>query len=118
MKKMKAGKRKARPATEDIRGSRNDELFGFLAGEVKLSKQNGKGNCRSLPAAGRPRLQRAPSPRRRGGAGDAGGSETRPYWRRFEGGARVGYFRAKALLLGLLYVAHEGATHKAFCAGG
>jgi len=55
--------------------------------------------------------------KRGGGAGDAGGSENRPYWRRFEGGARVGYFRAKALLLALLYVASEGATYKAFCAG-
>jgi hypothetical protein len=36
MKKMKSGKLKARSVMEDVRGSRKDELFGFLAGEVKI----------------------------------------------------------------------------------
>lgn len=36
MKKMKATKLKARSVAENDRGSRKDELFGFLAGEVKI----------------------------------------------------------------------------------
>jgi len=32
----KSGKLKARSVMEDVRGSRKDELFGFLAGEVKI----------------------------------------------------------------------------------
>ena len=36
MKKMKARKRKGRSVTENVRRPRKDELFGFLAGEVKI----------------------------------------------------------------------------------
>jgi hypothetical protein len=37
MKKMKAEKLKVRSVTEDVRRPRKDELFGFLAGEVKIT---------------------------------------------------------------------------------
>jgi hypothetical protein len=40
MKKTKAEKLKVRSVTEDVRGPRKDdkdELFGFLAGEVKIT---------------------------------------------------------------------------------
>jgi hypothetical protein len=33
---MKATKLKKRSVTENVRGPRKDELFGFLAGEVKI----------------------------------------------------------------------------------
>jgi hypothetical protein len=36
MKKMKAKKLKARSVAENVRGPRKDELFRFLAGEVKI----------------------------------------------------------------------------------
>jgi hypothetical protein len=36
MKKLKAGKLKVRSVTENDRGPRKDEVFGFLAGEVKI----------------------------------------------------------------------------------
>jgi hypothetical protein len=36
MKKLKTRKVKARSVTEDVRRPRTDELFGFLAGEVKI----------------------------------------------------------------------------------
>ena len=36
MKKTKAKKLKGRSVAENVRGPRTDELFGFLAGEVKI----------------------------------------------------------------------------------
>ncbi len=93
MKKMKATKRKARSVMEDVRGPRRDELFGFLAGEVRNI-----GDIES-PIFPRRRWEREQATaatvkagwrdgavRNVGGAGDAGGSETPP--RGFEGGGR------------------------------
>jgi hypothetical protein len=36
MKKMKTGKPKVRSVAENVPGPRTDELFGFLAGKVKI----------------------------------------------------------------------------------
>lgn len=36
MRKTRARKLKAHSVKKDVRGSRKDELFGFLAGEVKI----------------------------------------------------------------------------------
>src|SRR5579862_3345871 len=92
MKKMVAGKFKAASGESGARDGQESGLFGFMRGEFKIirdieSPYSRRSVGRRLRSdSDRILNRRAPSHCRRGGAGDAGGSETRPYWRRFEGG--------------------------------